>query len=94
MEMGMSAEAPGTDECSYECCTRVHERLGGCLNQDLQDLGDFQDGRGAASRRVLVRAYEECLGALHERSLALNGCLNQDLQDLGDFRDGRGDGNS
>ena len=39
MEMGMSAVAAGTDECSYECWAD-------CLKQDLHDFWGFSGWEG------------------------------------------------
>ena len=50
-----------------DCCAGIIFR---CLKRDLQDFGDFQDGRGDANRCVFGRVFDRC--------------LNCDFWDIGD----------
>ncbi len=68
-----------------------------CLNQDLQDIRDFQDGRLMCSGRfsgsgffgwLVVWLVVFCLAFLFGLLFHLLFCLNQDLQDIRDFQDG------
>jgi hypothetical protein len=55
-----------------------------CLNQDLQDIRDFQDGRLICSGRFSGSGFFVWLVVW-----LVVFCLNQDLQDIRDFQDGR-----
>jgi hypothetical protein len=59
-----------------------------CLNQDLQDIRDFQDGRLIVCGRFSGSGFLFHFFVSLFVYLLSVFCLNQDLQDIRDFQDG------